>query len=65
MSGEFALTRAFKLDGLWPETVPKGSFNISAQLPDGSIELCCGCRTTRCNRASISVQDALTLPAGR
>jgi|SRR6185295_2191323 len=39
VSGEFALTRAFKLDGLWPEKVPeKGSFNIFAQLPDGSIE---------------------------
>jgi hypothetical protein len=39
VSGELALTRAFKVDGLWPEKVPeKGSFQIIAQLPDGTIE---------------------------
>jgi hypothetical protein len=38
-AGEFALSRAFKLDGLWPEKIPeKGSFQITAQLPDGTIE---------------------------
>ena len=38
-TGEFALTRAFVLDGLWPEKIPeKGSFQITAQLPDGSIQ---------------------------
>jgi hypothetical protein len=38
-SGEFALTRAFKLDGLWPNEFPeKGRFLITAQLPDGAIE---------------------------
>ena len=39
VSGAFALKSAFSLDGLWPEKVPeKGSFQITAQLPDGSIE---------------------------
>ena len=33
------LTRAFRLDGLWPEKFPeKGSFQITAQLPDGTVE---------------------------
>ena len=37
-TGDFALTRAFTLDGLWPDKVPeKGSFQITAQLPDGTI----------------------------
>jgi len=39
VSGEFKLPHAFKLDGLWPETVPDGaSIQITAELPDGSIE---------------------------
>jgi hypothetical protein len=39
ISGDFALKSAFKLDGLWPEQVPeKGSFQITALLPDGSIQ---------------------------
>ena len=39
ISGDFALKSAFSLDGLWPEEVPeKGSFQITAQLPDGSIQ---------------------------
>jgi hypothetical protein len=38
-SGDFALKSAFNLDGLWPEQMPeKGSFQITAQLPDGSIQ---------------------------
>jgi hypothetical protein len=38
-SGEFALSRAFNLDGLWPQNVPeKGSFQITAQWPDGTIQ---------------------------
>ncbi len=38
VSGDFALKSAFSLDGLWPENVPeKGSFQITAQLPDGTI----------------------------
>jgi len=38
-SAEFPLTRALKLDGLWPEKIPeKGSFQITAQLPDGTIQ---------------------------
>lgn len=39
ISGELALTHAFVLDGLWPEKIPeKGSFQITAQLPDGTIQ---------------------------
>jgi hypothetical protein len=39
VSGDFALTRAFTLDGLWPEKFPeKGRFLITAQLPDGVIQ---------------------------
>lgn len=39
VTGDLALTRAFTLDGLWPEKIPeKGSFQITAQLPDGSIQ---------------------------
>lgn len=38
-SGDFALKSAFSVDGLWPEGVPeKGSFKITAQLPDGTIQ---------------------------
>ena len=38
-TGDFALNHAFTLDGLWPEQLPeKGSFQITAQLPDGSIQ---------------------------
>src|SRR5512143_2141136 len=38
-SGDFALSKAFVLDGLLPEQVPeKGSFQITAQLPDGTIQ---------------------------
>jgi hypothetical protein len=39
VSGEFALTKAFRLDGLIPENVPAGvPLKIVAKLPDGSIE---------------------------
>lgn len=39
IGGDFALTRGLALDGLWPEQVPeKGSFQITAQLPDGTIQ---------------------------
>jgi hypothetical protein len=39
VSGELKLSHAFKLDGLWPETVPdNSSFRVTAQFPDGSIE---------------------------
>lgn len=38
INGDFALKSAFSLGGLWPEKVPeKGSFKITAELPDGSI----------------------------
>ncbi len=38
-SGDFSLSHAFVLDGVWPEQVPeKGSFQIIAQLPDGTIQ---------------------------
>ena len=39
VNGEFQLTRPFTLDGLVPVKVPeKASFQITAELPDGSIE---------------------------
>jgi hypothetical protein len=38
-NGALQLTRAFTLDGLMPRAVPdNGSFQIMAELPDGSIE---------------------------
>ena len=38
-SGEFKLRGAFQLDGVWPQTVAKGTrLQITAELPDGSIQ---------------------------
>ena len=37
--GDLKLARPFKLDGMLPKSVPDGSsFQITAELPDGSIE---------------------------
>ena len=39
VSGEFKLKADFKLDGLWPRTIPdKASFQVTAVLPDGSVQ---------------------------
>src|SRR5579863_10136381 len=39
ISGDFTVKSAFKLDGLWPQRIPaKASFQITALLPDGSLE---------------------------
>jgi len=39
VSGDYTLPRALKLDGLFPKSVPDdASFQITAELPDGSIE---------------------------
>jgi hypothetical protein len=39
VSGDYTLVRALTLDGLFPKTVPDdASFQITAELPDGSIE---------------------------
>jgi mono/diheme cytochrome c family protein len=39
VSGEFQLPKDFLLDGLLPKTVPEdAAFQITAELPDGSIE---------------------------
>jgi hypothetical protein len=39
VSGDFKLTRPFRLDGLMPKTVPDGtSIQITAEFPDGSVE---------------------------
>lgn len=39
VSGDFTLTKAFRLDGLLPENVPAGTpLKITAKLPDGSEE---------------------------
>jgi hypothetical protein len=36
---DFMLGRAFTIDGLWPQSIPeKGSFQITAEYPDGAIE---------------------------
>jgi hypothetical protein len=38
-SGDLTLSGSFKLDGLYPKTVRDGeSFQVTAELPDGSIE---------------------------
>lgn len=39
VSGDFKLTHPIKLDGLWPKMIADGeSFQITAELPDGSVE---------------------------
>jgi hypothetical protein len=38
VKGDFKLTKRFLLDGLLPQKVPDGSFQIVAQLPDGQLE---------------------------
>jgi hypothetical protein len=39
LKGDFKLTKAFVLDGLFPQDVPEdGSFQIVAELPDGRVE---------------------------
>jgi len=39
ISGDFKLARAIALDGLMPISVPeKASFQVTAELPDGSVE---------------------------
>ncbi len=38
VKGDFKLVKPFKLDGLLPKSVPPGSFQIIAELPDGRIE---------------------------
>lgn len=39
ISGDFTVKKTFTLDGLWPQRVPdKASFQITALLPDGSLE---------------------------
>jgi hypothetical protein len=38
IEGDYKLTRALSLDGLWPAEVPTGTtMKITAQLPDGAI----------------------------
>jgi hypothetical protein len=39
VSGDFKLGHAFRLDGLWPKSVPDAaSIQITAEMPDGSVE---------------------------
>ena len=39
VSGDYKLPHAFRLDGLWPVTVPDNAdCQITAELPDGSVE---------------------------
>jgi hypothetical protein len=36
--GDFKLIKAFVLDGIFPQNVPDGSFQIYAEFPDGRVE---------------------------
>ncbi len=39
VSGDYTVRHAFRLDGLLPKTIPdKASIQITAELPDGSVE---------------------------
>jgi hypothetical protein len=38
VSGDFKLVKPFTLDGLFPKSAPAGSFQITAEFPDGRIE---------------------------
>jgi hypothetical protein len=38
VQGDFKLSKRFVLDGLFPQNVPNGSFQIVAELPDGRVE---------------------------
>jgi hypothetical protein len=66
LSGDVTLIKSFKLDGLVPETVPKGaSFQIVAQLPDGSVEpLLWVYEYNPEHKHAFLLRRTLTLPAG-
>ena len=38
VSGDLKLVKPFKLDGLFPQSMPAGSFQIIAEFPDGRVE---------------------------
>lgn len=39
VSGEFAVSRPFALDGIWPNAVPdRESMKITAEFPDGTVQ---------------------------
>jgi hypothetical protein len=66
VSGDFKLTRPFRLDGLVPKNVPDGaSTQITAELPDGSVEPLLWLRNYKQTFAHpFLLRTPLELPAG-
>jgi len=66
VSGDFKLTRPFRLDGLVPKSVPDGaSIQITAELPDGSIEPLLWLRNYKASFGHpFLLRTPLDLPAG-
>jgi hypothetical protein len=64
--GDFKLTKGFVLDGLFPQNVPEDeSFQIIAQLPDGSIEPLLWLDGYKKQFAHVFLlRDPINLPAG-
>ena len=66
VSGELTLMKAFRLDGVIPDSVPPGvSFRIIARLPDGSIEPLLWLYEYKSDfKHPFLLRKPLTLPAG-
>ena len=66
LNGELTLTKALKLDGLFPQEVPSGvPLKIVAKLPDGSIEpLLWLYQYKAVHKHAFLLRKPLTLPVG-
>jgi hypothetical protein len=66
VNGELTLTKALKLDGLFPQEVPSGvPLKIVAKLPDGSIEpLLWLYEYKAVHKHAFLLRKPLTLPVG-
>jgi hypothetical protein len=66
VSGDLTLSRAFILDGLYPQSVPdKISVKITAELPDGTVEPLLWLKDYRAKYAHpFLLRTPLDLPAG-
>jgi hypothetical protein len=66
ITGDFTLSHAFTLDGLYPTNVPeKSSAKISAELPDGTVEPLLWLKDYRAKFAHpFLLRTPLDLPAG-
>jgi hypothetical protein len=66
ISGDVALHKPLKLDGIWPESVDdEANFQITAELPDGSIEPLVWLRNYKKQFAhEFLLRHSLDLPAG-